>query len=698
MAEENLDSELEARAEVLEVRMELMLYRMEGAHLQLLQLRQRIFNLEILFEEFQEQCSLVSGFEAQQKESLRTTAALTEEPHGSAEGQDRPSCAIAEHDYQEMDKGTMFEIAKQVKQMAKRLEGKLEAVEKSGDSLQVAETETSYLDDSSTLSAISDKAEHTIEDSGQVKANKEEERPIEAKDVGTEQFGNIIFVTVPKVEQLEETQEIKLIKAWESIDERNVDEKLEAKETVKLEDDEAVSDNFKRKSDECQIPVTEIAANKPKDVKHSEKKAEMAMPIEMEEGTGRNKRGRRRSSRAKKPRNVTVGKMVRSDQRVESTGSGEVREDLESAISEELVRGASERRRREEEEKQSKPEEREGTEQDYEFERLELEWRLDQSDFDSREELDRRFSEEARKQEEAIQREITNSLELIILNIEKRMHAKLPKDVKRSLEERLWKVVEFSLMEMKLNMQSLGSRLTKSNDLNCWLQGELSRLYAELARKIKKEEWYRVEISFLQEKLNCRLIILEAADDYCRQLLGKYDEVTLNIELEMKKHRSLCEDYRNLRSEYEKLKAKCESTADSEGACGVAGQADAGVVRGREEARCAPDVVEKQMSVLAESQKELKRKVKSFREAPSTTENLSAERVEDYEALDKLRKVLMGVLENQPRENQPHSQCEVIEGLLTKALKERVSTVSHPYLWTGPRQGLGPKSLFSFLK
>jgi hypothetical protein len=715
MADENVDSDLEARAEALEVRMQHMLYCIEGSNLQLFHLRHRLDNLEILCQEFQERCSRVPGLEVQQEESLPTTSTPTEEPHGSTERQDRPTYAIEEHDYQQMDKGTIFEIMKQVKQMAKNLEGKLEAVELSGDSLQVAERESSHQqedltqddeksDHPSTRSGISDKSEHhTMEDPRQVEADKEEEGLIEAKDVGTEEFGQEAIVSVRVVEQPEQTQEMELIKAGESIEEGNdLDEKPEAEGTVELEDDRTVSDNYKQESNECQIPVVEIAGSSPKDLTLSEKQVEMATPVEVEGGTDRKKCGRRQSARGRKqkggdvekPGNVRVGKEGRSLQPAKSAETEELLRDLESVIAEELAKGASARGEAAEEMTQSEPEEEERTEQDYELEMLEIEWRIDQSDLTSVEEAERRLSEDASRHAEIVQTKIQRSLQRIIHSIENKMHAKLPNDIKKSLEECFRKVVESSLKEMSMSMHSVKCRLKNSIDMNYWLEAEMGRVYTELMRKRKKEDSYRKRICVLQEKLNNRLTVLKASDDYCRQLLGKYDEVTLNIELEMKKHRSLCEDYRNLRSEYEKLKAKCETTADSEGACAVAGQASAMIGGGHVGAGCAAADVEKQMSVLAESQRKLKRKVRSFREVRSMAGNLGAERVEDYVALDEFRKVFMGVLERQPRETQPHSQYELIERMLTKAIKERVSTVSHPYLWTGPRQGLGPQVKF----
>lgn len=662
-----MDDELEARVEVLEVRMQDMMYRVEGSHLVLFHLRQRVEKLETLCKEVQERRSFLSDFEVQQKVSLHTTTTLTEVSHGAVERQIESVDVIAERRLLGINEEVTIEIEREVKQIEKNMEERLGAAELSDHSLQQTERESRLpedliqddekLDHPSPRPRFSDESErHMIEDSGQVRAGQKVDELREAKDVGVEQqtdeCGKKAIVLIQEVEQLKETEDTDLIKA---------DRKLKVKKIVECED-ERKSEEAQRKGNELEIQFVDIAGNDPKDLVDLDKDSETGTPIKMVHGMDRRTQDRARFIGTEKPehglneesRNVSMEEQHCYP--LETTDSEEPPGALE------LARQASEVGRKQEEMVQSKAEEEEEIKHDYELEMAEVEGRFEDSELNTSEELERRLSEEAEKREELIQSKVNSSLKLMIDSIETKMHVRMPNDLRKSVYECFRNVIEFSLTTLKLDIHSLESELQQSNENRRWLQGQMRRLYTELRKTAMKENSFRERIRELEEDLNTTVITLQASDNYSQQLLGKYDEVTLNIELEMQKHRNLCGAYVDLRREHEKLKVKYESTAKSEGGCEVAEVTEGSV---------ATDM-EKQMSMLAQSQRELKRTVGCYDKVPRLLGNLNAEKVEGSEYLDKYRKELMDALQR-----QPHLQCEMIEEALTAAKKDHVSTAPH---------------------
>ncbi|PNF25236.1 hypothetical protein B7P43_G13887 [Cryptotermes secundus] len=188
-----------------------------------------------------------------------------------------------------------------------------------------------------------------------------------------------------------------------------------------------------------------------------------------------------------------------------------------------------------------------------------------------------------------------------------------------------------------------------------------------LRKTLMKEKSFRERIHELEEDLNVTLMTLQTSKDYAQQLLGKYEEVTFNIEREMNKHRNLCRSYKNLISEYEKLKAKNEGKAKSGDGREVTGQANEELV----EDRSAVTDVEEQMSLLVKSQTELKKKIMVYNEGPPLFGDLNEEMVEGAEVLDGYRKLILDTLER-----QPHLECEMIEETLATRKRQHVSTAS----------------------
>jgi hypothetical protein len=646
----------------------------------------------------------VSGLEVKQETSPRATTTLTEGSHGATEKQDGAVCVIAERTCPETSEGAFFEIGKLVMQIRKNLEKRLEEVELSAHSLQETGSgsgnqedliKDDKLDHPSRILEISAKSEYqVIEERIQAKADKEEDESKEAKIVRmerqAEEFGKKSIASTQEVEQTEETHETNAMNARECSDEKyGLHKELKVKGTVEIKEDERISADVQRKSNESGIQCLDSAGNSQKDLMDLKEEPKKLTSIERGHDIDRKMYGGLHSTGAEElnrgfsveSRNVLVEGKEQHYYPLESTDLEESLEDIESVISKELASEAFEGGKMQEEMVQSKPEEQGKTQHDYELEILEMDACVEEYDFKISDEQKRMLSQEAGKLEEIVQRNISSSLELMISNIENKMHAKMPNDVKKSVDECFRKVVESSLTELKRNIRSLQCKLRASKDISCWLQSEMQRLCSEFIKQARREDVFKDQIGELQQKLNSRSITLQASDNYARQLLGKYDEVTLNIELEMKKHRSLCEDYRSLRSKYEELKAKCENAANAEGGSEIAGHVSVGTLKRHEEATCAVTDMEQQMSVLVQSQRDLKKKVKSFRMAPSAMRSLSAGKVDDTASLDKIRKEFMVILGRQPRK-----QCELIEATLMTKKNDYVSTMCHPSPGSGHRQ------------
>jgi hypothetical protein len=700
---EIMDCELEAEVEVLEVRMQHMMHRVKGSYLLLSNLRERVEKLETFCKEVEERSSFLSVSEAQHKGSLRTTTRLTEVSHGAMERHNESVGVTAEWKRLRINEEVAIEIQRQVKQIATNLEERLRAPELSVHSLQETERESRLPEDliqddnksdhPSRRLRFSDESEHrTIENSGQVKTAMKIEELREAKDVGVEQQMDESKESIVLIQQLKDTGKTDLIKAEEYNDKKKgLHKKLEVKGIVEFEA-ERKSENAQRQSNEFEIRSVDVAGNDPKDLMVLDTESETGTPIIMVHGMDGRTEGRARFIGAEKlerglseeSRNVSMEEQQHCYP-LETTESEERLGAVESVISKEFAGQDFEVGRIQQETVQSKAEEGEEIKHDNELKIAEVERHLEESELNTSEDL-RQLSEGAEKQEELIQSNVNSSLKLLINNIENKMHVKMPNDLKKSVDECVRQVIEFSVTTLKRNIHSLECELKASNDLRRWLRSQIRRMCTELNKIAMKENSLRERICDLEENLNNTFITLQASDNYARQLLGKYDEVTLNIELEMQKHRNMCEEYRNLRREYGKLKAKCESTAESEGGREVADQVNKGTVKGREYDRCAATDMEKQMSMLAQSQRELKRKITSYYKGPPVLGNLNAEKVEDSESLDKHRKGLLEILAR-----QPHLQCELIEEALTAVKKDHVSTASNLSPCACSRQGPGIK-------
>jgi hypothetical protein len=532
-----------------------------------------------------------------------------------------------------------------------------------------------------------------IEDSGQVQAGKKVDELRESKDIGVEQQTDECvtksLVSIEEAELPKDTEETDLMKAEESDKTSGLDKKLKVKGIVEFED-ERKSEDAERKSNELEIQLVDVAGNDPKVLMDLDKEPESGTPIKTMHDMDARTHARAHILEAEKlerglneeSRNISMEEQ-RHCYPSETTESEEPPGALDSA--KELAGQASEVGRIQEEMVQSKAEEKEEEiKHDYRLEMVEVEGRVEESEFNTPEELERQLSEEAQKREELILGNVISSLQLLIRNIEYRMHARMPNDLRRGLDECIRKVVEVSISTLKRSIRSLEYELMQSNDLRYWVQGQVQRLCKLLRNNTMKENLLCERIYELQVNLNSVYITLQASDKYGRQLLEKYDDVTSNIEHEMQKHRNLCEEYRNLRKENEKLKANYKSRGKSRGGREDADKANKGAVKERAYDGCPATELEEQMSLLAQSQRELKKKVRGYHKIPQLVGRLNAEKVEGYELLDNHRMGLLEILKTEPR-----LQCELIEEALTTAKKDFVSTASQHSLRAGSRQGPG---------
>jgi hypothetical protein len=493
---------------------------------------------------------------------------------------------------------------------------------------------------------------HMIDDSGQVKAGeKADEQLRDAKDVRMEQqtddCGNKLIDLIQELDQIK--NETGLLEA---------DKKPNVEESVRFED-ERKSEDVQRKSNEFEIQFVDTAVSDSKDSVDSDKGSETGTPIEMDRGTHGTGSENPERDLAEESRTVSMegeGEQCEPLETTELTAALGTLEAIGSDLSKELARQASEGGRIQEEVVQSKAEEEEEVKHDYESKMAETVGHFEESQSNTSEELDRWLSEAAAKREEFVQSIADASLELLTQVIEVRMNARMPADLRRRIDEYFRKSIEVILKAFKLDIKSLENELQAVTALKCCLQGQMRHLDTQLRKTIMKEKSFRERIRELEEDLNTTLIAVQTSEDYVQQLLGKYDEVTLNIEREMQKHRNLCRSYRHLISEYEKLKAKSGDGRE------VAGQANEALITDMEE----------QMSVLAKTQMELKMKINRYNEVPPLFGNLDEEMVESSEVLDDYRKIMLETLET-----IPHLQCDLIEEALAAGKRQHVSTVSH---------------------
>jgi hypothetical protein len=684
MAEEDMDSDLEFQLEMLEMRMQNMACRAEGTRLHQSHMRERIEMVDTLRKEIEQGCRILSDLAVQQN--------VTGESYGAMEIQNESVDVTEERERLGMNEEAAIKIERQVKQMELSVHPLQQTERESRVQESLVRDYERWVHPSMRLQYSDEHECHMIEDPGQVKAGNKVDEPRETKDVRVEQqtdeCGNKLIVFVQEVEQLKETEEIDLIKAEEDYGKTHMlDKGLKVKRIVELEG-ERKSEDIQRKSKEFKIQPGDIAGNVPKDLKDLDKEPKTETSIIMLHGMDRRKYERTlfvgsekmKRDLSHESRNLSMEKEQHSYS-FETTELEEPRDDIEWVIFNELVTQVIEVGSEQEGLVQrNAEEEEEEIEHDYELKMAELEVCFEESELNTLDEMERWISEQAQKEEEIMQSKIINWLKLIIDNIEKKMNARMPNYLRKSVDECFRKIIQFSIKTTKLHIRLLESELRTSNKVVCWLKDERRRLNEELLKKDRKEKSFRELIREMKEYQNLGEINLEASDNYIRQLLRKYDEVTLNIEHELKKHKNMCKEYLDLKTRYVELKAKCESPRKSK-----RGRDAAGTVEKQEGDRCVAEL-EEQMSALAHSQEELERTVRRYRKFVPVTGSLDAATVEDYESLDKCRNDLIDALNR-----QPHLQCEILETALAREKKDHVSSVTCASPWAGSRQRPGIK-------
>lgn len=153
-----------------------------------------------------------------------------------------------------------------------------------------------------------------------------------------------------------------------------------------------------------------------------------------------------------------------------------------------------------------------------------------------------------------------------------------------------------------------------------------------------------------------------------------YDEVTLNVEKQMKIHAQLCRDYTKLKTDYDKLKIEYERTAKFEDKCEEV--ADQSVVETKSEEGNAEDklpltLLNMQEIMLLQSLRELKETVSEPSDTQQKEGELKVETVDRPEALDFGRRKLAEYVSM-----ESDLRCVKLEKVLAEHRKRHVS-VAH---------------------
>jgi hypothetical protein len=313
----------------------------------------------------------------------------------------------------------------------------------------------------------------------------------------------------------------------------------------------------------------------------------------------------------------------------------------------------------------------EGEEFDFDHDSAGIEDFSEYMKLNTSDELERRFCEDARKQEELIQNNINEALRLITTNIEKEINVKLPMDLRKYLDERVRKLVESTQVLLKLRVHELESELRIQTHSIYGHKTEIMRLHNQLPRKFWNEYPFKERLNEAQEALNKELLLRKKYEDMSLDFARVYDEVTVNIEKQMKLHTRLCLDYKKLKTDYEELKVKYERTYKLENKCEA--NTDQVVVEtepdeGNTEDELPPTLLNVEVSMLFESLNELKETVLNPSAAPRKERELKVETIERPGALDYGRRKLAAYVNM-----EPDLRCEKLEKVLEAHKKRHVS-------------------------
>jgi hypothetical protein len=284
-------------------------------------------------------------------------------------------------------------------------------------------------------------------------------------------------------------------------------------------------------------------------------------------------------------------------------------------------------------------------------------------------ELEKRFCESARVQEELIQSTINEVLKLIIISVEKETNANLPDDLRKYLHECVRNLIDSTQMGMKLRVHELESDLfIKTNSVR-GLRAEIVRLYKQLSRKFWKEISFKERLYELREALNDEVLLRQRYESLNLEYARAYDDVTLNVEKEMKLHRQMTQDFKDLRSNYEKLKREYDSIARIDKR--EEDSRDTRVPETNESKKAdelRPSVVDLQLVLLLQSLKKLKETIVYPSAARKVEQKLKPNMVQRPGGLNYCRRKIAEYVDMEPA-----LRCERLEKILAANKQRHVS-------------------------
>jgi hypothetical protein len=286
-------------------------------------------------------------------------------------------------------------------------------------------------------------------------------------------------------------------------------------------------------------------------------------------------------------------------------------------------------------------------------------------------ELEKRFCESARVQEELTQSKINEVLKLIVISVEKETNANLPEDLRKYLHECVRNLVDSTQMGMKLRVHELESDLfIKTNSVR-GLRAEILRLYKQLSRKFWKEISFKERLYELRETLNDEVLLRQRYENLNLEYGRAYDDVMLNVEKEMKLHRQMSQDFKDLRSKYEKLKREYESIATIDKREKDSRDRSTRVPVTNESKKADelhPSVVDLQLVSLLQSLKKLKETVVDPSAAPTVEQKLKPDMVQRPDGLNYCRRKIAQYVDMEPA-----LRCERLEKILAANKQIHVS-------------------------
>jgi hypothetical protein len=283
------------------------------------------------------------------------------------------------------------------------------------------------------------------------------------------------------------------------------------------------------------------------------------------------------------------------------------------------------------------------------------------------EELEKRLDVELMLQQEWLENETEEALKVIILVIERAINMKLPYGLKENVGE-IVRTLAMSVQQRRRNKaKELENELRFEKHLRLALYAEVKKLYGHLSRKCLNGNTLREQLHEAQEKLNEVSVNLQVYQNLSQELIGKYDEVTLNIEQEMKRHRQLCLNFLALRRDYKKLEAKYENVKKTESECENDTYTEIDE-ENRMHELSTTGKMEEQFGKLLCKISDLKATVMSFPETSALEQQPRAEVELACEELEVCRKELLEYVNS-----QPSLRCQGLENILTMDKRSFVS-------------------------